>query len=369
MTTHSVYIETFGSLVDRAVGRLAVWLMIVGGLASSTATGQTGDWFYSYRTSSNLVDEREVQARRTVLDDQGFLWCATPAGLYRYDGYEYLSAAELLSDSLQTYLATITNMANYTEGQIIIGTASGHLLLLSTTDGLIEMWDMYGQLGLGSDALYITQTLRSLYVDEDGTIWAGSSLGLRKCRPGSDSVEHYIPFAAPDGPYFWADDPNIVWTIMPDPVDKGHLLLATQGGVLHFDKQTEHFDTILLQDKPVSTVYRDGSSGLIYATVWQDGMYGIDLTTGALEHYPLDTLYGSIWTLFRSPLDDKSLITVVGEPFLGFVKFDVSEKTYSWSEDPEKNPLLFGEFGHIPTTSGCRFFCHLRTWRNSLPSV
>jgi signal transduction histidine kinase/ligand-binding sensor domain-containing protein len=153
---------------NRAVQTFLIWLLCV--LACETAFAQRRDRTISQfqHTSWTAREGAPSPIYALAQTTDGYLWMATPAGLYRFDGvrferYKPSSGQEFRSDNLSCLTAT-------SDGGLWIGFRYGGIDLLK--NGRITSYG--GRDGLPQGTIY------SVVTDKDGTVWAAASLGLAR---------------------------------------------------------------------------------------------------------------------------------------------------------------------------------------------
>jgi len=170
----------------------------------------------------------------SILQDRnGFMWFNSWDGLYRYDGYNFISYKHDPDDS--------TSIDN-----------------------------TYGS---------------TLYEDRAGILWLGTRRGLEKFDPIKKSFTHYTP-----NPLVTANDKsNNVWTICEDK--DGLLWVGTGDGLYKFDKALGKFTCMRYDSTDSGSVshnfilssYKDNDGMLWFGTA--AGLDRFDFETGKFVHY------------------------------------------------------------------------------------
>jgi signal transduction histidine kinase/ligand-binding sensor domain-containing protein len=130
-----------------------------------------GDYNHTAWTAS---DGAPVHVRRLAQTADGWLWLGTPDGLYRFDGvrfYPFVAAngARLLN-------TRIWELAPQPNGDLYIGYEGSGLSLLHA-DGRLE------HVAPATEDGPVSQT-NDVIRDRDGSIWAGTTFGLRHLKAG-----------------------------------------------------------------------------------------------------------------------------------------------------------------------------------------
>jgi len=162
-------------------------------------------------------------------DKTGFMWIGTWSGLYRCDGYSFISYKHDPDDT--------SSIAN--------------------------------------------NTLSTLYVDKAGVLWIGSLVGLDKLDQASGTFKHYTPNPSASG----SDVSKSVWHICEGK--DGALWIVTGDGLCRFDRATGAF-TYLGQDTTnpgsvsIGSIYEDRDGSLWFGTAI--GLAKYDFETGKFTY-------------------------------------------------------------------------------------
>ena len=206
-----------------------------------------------------------------IIEDQyGYLWFATCEGLFYFDGYEFKAFRHDITDSTSIADPHIHTVYEDKSGNIWAGTAHG-LSLLERRTGKFQTFkpfpedkktkvsnhvrfifeDSKGRLWVNSNrnllrfdvekkqfiSLYQkdkpdrTHYIRGISEDRKGNIWAGTPHGLLKVINDS-TFQFLLPVADQNSPFN-----RIIRQILPE--EDGTLLLATLGGLLKWNPETE----------------------------------------------------------------------------------------------------------------------------------
>jgi two-component system sensor histidine kinase ChiS len=226
---------------------------------------------YAYSQHSDLtfehfnVDKGMPAYVSYILQDRtGYLWFATWSGLYKYDGYNFISYKHDLDD----------------------------------TTSIID------------------NTLSTLYEDKAGVLWIGSWLGLEKFDYTTNTFIHYIPNPSDTG----KGDCNSVWAICEDKY--GVLWVGTGDGLYKFNRATGKFtrlqydstDTGSISHNAINSIYEDKEGLLWFGT--SAGLDKLDFKTGKFIHYWLET--GDRSKIFWNN-NSKYLITAICEDDAGII--------------------------------------------------
>ena len=139
------------------IGLLALLLFI-----NSLVTGQSID------LSNLIMSDEDWLPRRSIncifQDSRGLLWIGAMSGLYRYDGYEVLHFTTQPNNEHAIFTNTVTSIAEFKNGNLLIGTESG----LSVFDKKTHYFETV------SDRI---EAFNAVTQDNQGNIWLGVGNG------------------------------------------------------------------------------------------------------------------------------------------------------------------------------------------------
>ncbi|AWB66522.1 hypothetical protein C2869_08815 [Saccharobesus litoralis] len=117
-----------------------------------------------------------------IQDQQGFIWVATPTGLFRYDGYEFKRYAKA-SDG--TPIRVIRSLWAGIDGRVWAGSRNDGLFVYDPNTLKIEHYTKAtpGKSGLGDN--YV----RTITGDKHGRIWFGTANGVSFYNPQTQDIK------------------------------------------------------------------------------------------------------------------------------------------------------------------------------------
>lgn len=167
----------------------------------------------------------------TIFEDQlGFLWLGTPAGVFRYDGYQFKAFDYIEGDSLSLSNRDVWNIVEDREGRIWVGTNNG----LNRLDPKREVFRRY-MADLGRSDGLTNNGIEDLLVDTTGNIWIATGNGLNRYLPESDNFKRYL---------FTAD--TVRRTRTPVQSRDGTIWLGVQDTLYKYDTNLDDFIGIRL---------------------------------------------------------------------------------------------------------------------------
>ena len=258
---------------------------------------------------------------KAVEDQYGFLWFASCEGLFRYDGYEFKAFRHDVNDSTSLSNPYIQALHNDKKGNLWAGTPNG-LDLLDRRTGKFQRFkpdpaknstkinnhvrniveDQHGDLLFSSgqriikfvvkDRKFIIlpnldqegstrHSIRMLWKDSKGMIWAGTSNGLLKLNASTSAYEHILP------------DPNqqslynkLIHCMLPST--DGFIWLGTKGGLVRWHPKSHQLEASFLPKNlsklPVTNLMED-SQGNIWVTFSNKGLAVWDKHTKQCYYY------------------------------------------------------------------------------------
>ncbi len=304
----------------------------------------------------------------TVFEDQlGFLWLGTPAGLFRYDGYQFKGFIDDEKDSLSLTNGVVWSIVEDQKGRIWVGTENGLNRLNPRRETFTRyMPDLERSDGLSHNVII------DLLADNSGTIWVATGNGLNRYLPESDGFQHYLfsvdtvrpsrtPIQTRDGTIWLGvqdtlykydqslDDfigirlpgnktaANAIRLIYEDP--KGDLWIGTQiNGAFRFDPQCLDFLEHLkrqddqpnsLSDNTVSAFIQDGNE--LWIGTSTGGLNVLNLETKRITSYtgtPPDP-FGVNSENIRDAWEDRKGNIWLGSFYDGIYQYKRSQRIFS----------------------------------------
>lgn len=185
-----------------------------------------------------------------AVDQHGFIWLASGANLWRYDGNKIKSFDFIFEKKIKQ----IKKIHCDSNGVMWIGT---------TSHGLVKYHQGISTLISSDNASNFISTM--IGDDNDG-LWIGTDKGLMHMSPSQSMVIY--PLISVTG-----QQVDLYITSMLNVSDK-HLLIATKKGLYQFDKQTHTFEKIHLQGDDqfiIFSIYQDYNDNIWLGT--QKGVF------------------------------------------------------------------------------------------------
>ncbi|MEL6675248.1 MAG: two-component regulator propeller domain-containing protein [Bacteroidota bacterium] len=219
-----------------------------------------------------------------VQDPKGFLWVGTDNGLNRFDGTDF----KVYGYEQGLTQTKISALLISRDGFLWIGTPGGLFSMDLQTEEILPFRPFMDQAG--------GEQIRTLYEDQRGIIWFGSSLGLTFIPPNRQEILSFpaegqgIPgrwtylydFAEDSQGRFWIASTGGLWQMLDfDPS-------ATDAPQASFRRwiQGENADSSLLSNRVLSLeAWEDGS---LWMASYDGGVSRFYPDRGMFEHYQAD---------------------------------------------------------------------------------
>lgn len=166
-----------------------------------------------------------------VQDEKGFLWLGTQDGLNRYDGYEFRVIKHIPFDSTSLSSNYITALCTEKEDKVWVGTPLQGLNLYNPRNNSAIHFHKKSQYPLSDNRI------NDILKDKFGQIWVATSKGINRIiidnKAGKTSyrITQWLTNPLPNRP-----NSHIVNTLYED--DKGRIWLGTSSGMFFFQNES-----------------------------------------------------------------------------------------------------------------------------------
>ena len=236
--------------VRRTVAAAAVWLALLVAGRTETAAADLRDVLTEYTVTSWAQKDGLPPGAiwSTAQDEDGYLWIATDAGLYRFDGARFVQWAPSASPGLPHVSVRVVHVAG--DGSIWAGhgepggisqISRGHVRAYGERDGLPQ------------------GAITVILENSRGEMWAGSSQGL--FAKVDDRWEKVRAPGIPDAPVFGA---------YLNPRDD--LTIGTGAGIFRRDAGSKTFTRVDLEYQGVPRSLSEDAQGHLFVV---DGIVGV----------------------------------------------------------------------------------------------
>ena len=298
-----------------------------------------------------------------VQDKQGYMWFGSKKGLYRYDGYNFVSYKNdpLTLNSLGNN--SLEALAVDSSGIIWIGSFGGGLDRFDPTAEQFTHFrhDSTIAASLGND------TVTAILADSKGVLWIGTSGGLDRLDPTTKKFIHYQHVVNDSGSLsfnevrvIYEDHQGTLWIGTGSPYPGGNWR-PDDGGLNKMDAKTGKFTRYLhhpgdphsLINNKVGAIFED-SKGIFWIGTAGDGLHTMDRASGSFERHEYDP--ASPGKLSRPPLsksflwdhisfikEDASGAIWIGSSDAGINRYDPQTKKIKYFESILKTPEFLGD--------------------------
>jgi ligand-binding sensor domain-containing protein/signal transduction histidine kinase len=340
-----------------------------GSEAGPAADGQgydrpPADLTFSHLSLEDGLSEGTVYC--TFQDSKGFLWFGTQDGLNKYDGYTFtIYRPDPTRNSIASSFVRLIREGP--EGELWIATMGGGL---DKFDPETERFTHYPYDPEDSSSL-AGNWVRTVYLDPQGAIWAGTNNGLSRLDPDTEEMIRYgydprnpDSLSDPVVNAILRDSEGVLWVgteagldrgdptrqrfihYMHDPADPGSLgggavrviyedragtlWIGTDGGLDRFDREGGRFvhyrhdpaDPTSLSDNSVQSILEDREGVLWIGT--NDGLNWFDREGERFTRYyhqvgdPSSLADNWIWSIYQ----DREGVLWIGNYRAGLCKYD-----------------------------------------------
>lgn len=173
-----------------------------------------------------------------ALDDDGFIWMATPNGFCRWDGFTPLTFQrdEQTENTLPANAIPRNGFLwDKYRKKLIIGTREG-LSFFDPVSGT------YSNFPVEPGVLHSVQApVNVVFTDHQGVLWIGTDKGFNRFSDEGGTFKNYtFRGDLPEGILLERRSINKIFDIEQDPENEDLLWLATLAGLLRFDKASEN---------------------------------------------------------------------------------------------------------------------------------
>ncbi len=250
----------------RTIGFLIYFLFLLFKLSAVTVSASVKIDHLQFKrlTAFNNFSSNEVT--RILQDKKGFIWIATQAGLYRYDGYRIRTYRDNLQQPDLLVSNQIKCIVEDHEQNIWIGTDKG-LNMLDCKTGIISKID---------EPLLQDRAVWDIVISADNSVWVGLDVGVFQIKP--DRKHTLLHNWAVGG-----ESMTAVKTILFDK--QSRLWIGTWNkGLFRYDAQQEAFVSYpaFNSRNSVHVLFQD-SYEQIWAGTWDEGLYKLEVSDSPSE--------------------------------------------------------------------------------------
>lgn len=298
--------------------------------------------FKQIRPEKNGINNGYINA--IYEDKRGFIWFATPTGLFKYNGYNFKSYYPRSNDSTSLSGSNVLCIAEDNDSNLWLGTDNG----LNYFD---YKQNKFVQFYAAKDAFLITDYIASLCVTGN-ILWVGTSFGLSQYNIKTHATK---VFTGRDLPTAAAN--SFIARIIADKYNNVYFI-TTSGYFIKYHASTAQFITIaqISYDIPFSKqedLYNFNDS-IIYLAYGQN-VFEYDIKTSSLKRFTLDgkpllapitgittDSYGKLWMV--STYKDVYIIDPKTHVTLHHTVPDMNEE---WADEPTGFKCIFADRNRV----------------------
>lgn len=218
------------------------------------------------------------------IDKHQHIWFSTPSGLFSYN--MQTNSWQQWLDKTRLQEANIIKILRVNEHTLILGTEKNGLLVFNHTKNNLQRIDQYG-----TDPFRVSNNMiKSLWKDNDGSIWIGTLTGLDHLNYKTDSITHL--YSEQDNEY--ALSQKTISSIFRDK--ESNLWVGTHRGGLNISyAKLSFFKTFRLSPKKGALHYEDiktfweAPKGKIWTGTDGGGINILDPNTGLFAYLKHDS--------------------------------------------------------------------------------
>ncbi len=299
---------------------------------------------FKFKPSQHIEGLSDPVVLSVHMDTRGFLWIGTMAGLYRYDGYNFLLFKHLQGDT--------TSLSENSVEKILCEDDQGNLWISTSRQGMLNRFNLKTQ----KCQRYSLETIQSdrgrwvsyAYPDNHGKIWfALAEGGVYRFDPISEEFSLYYPDTA-----FIQSKSNKISSLIEDQY--GTLYVFTDDQNFTFDVNSKQFAPFQPYDPAgqfreafVMTTVED-SSGVFWLRTTR-GLFRYRCETNEMRHFPFPkgraAPGGDEYISFMDPnqTDDNSKLWIKDRK--GFLLFNKSTGEFTPFDLDDSDP--YKNFTHL----------------------
>ncbi len=294
---------------------------------------------------------------RGVEDPQGYIWFASPNGIHRYDGYEYVSYLNEPSDSSSLSNNKVEVIYAARDGTIWCGSETSGLDRLDPATGKFIHFrhDPSDKFSLTSDKITAIQE------DRTGRIWIGTHSGLNVLDVHTKKLERFVHDPRDSNSLsdnqvrkIYEDKQGTIWIGTGSAFSDNPKKLGGLNRFLPAHKTFKRYlhhseDSNSLIDNRVAAIFED-SHGVFWVGTAGDGLHTMDRMTGKFTRHKYEPKHPE--RLSRPPLKKvvswaTDHISFITEDAAGFIWIGTLGNGISRYNPQKQNMIHFaGDEGH-----------------------
>jgi len=288
-------------------------------------------------------------ANAVIQDDYSYMWFSTDKGVFRYDGHVLVSLNELLPDSISIDDKAVRKIKKDDLGNLWMCGMSGILICLNPKDYDSQVFKLPLNEKLTNNSSF------DLSFDEQ-KVYIATETGMLAFNKSEEIFETIIPAELLEGTPI--RDINTVYGTLQDRFQKDKLWLLTRGGLLSFIKST---NKVFYHTKTYTEIYNYSTTALWEGSqddqgrIWLGGgRYGLKYFDPATEkwHWYISKKYrphtdqaNHVRNSYYKSKDELWVFST--QHGFGYLNTETNDYTYFTYNPESSNSILKGRYNQI----------------------
>jgi len=293
------------------------------------------EWFHQSGRNNSLLPNDQITS--VIEDSDGDIWVATSNGIAYYNT-QTREWKSLLSNRQQTPLKqnhVFISLCEATRGTILVGGYMSGMYRINKKDMKATY---FSPQDAGYTDIHPDKYIRSIYRDEEGTIWAGGHYNFKRIDLPSNYIEHYQ-----------TDYPITVITSK----NEQELWVGTVNGIYKFNKKAKRLQQVnlSLEIGSINSIWQQDST-LTYIGTHGTGLWIYNNQTGKLKNYHTKNsglISNNIFSILPGTRPDEFIISTENE----LVCFNAQEHSFlNWTKEQGMQADKFNTSAGVKTSKG-----------------
>ena len=290
-----------------------------------------------HQTNNKSQSLASSQVTQVIEDSEGDIWVATNNGIgcfhTRTQQWTTLLSSQDQNRQEQNYV--YISLCESTPGTILVGGYMSGMYRINKKDMLPQYFSPQKE---GHTEIRPDKYIRSIYRDEQGTVWAGGYYNFKGMNFATGEIDHYQ-----------TEYPITVITSKSDE----ELWVGTINGIYKFNKKLKEFkqEPLLTDMGAVNTIYQ-ANNGLTYIGTHGSGLCIYNNNTGELKSYDTKNsalLSNNIFCILPSINKDELIISTDN----ALVCFNTQEDRFqNWTKEQGMHSENFNTSAGVKTRKG-----------------
>ena len=293
------------------------------------------EWFHQSGRDNFLLPNDQITS--VIEDSDGDIWVATSNGIAYYNTKkkEWKSLLSNQQHTPQGQNHVFISLCEATRGTILAGGYMSGMYRINKKDMKATYFSPQDE---GYADIRPDKYIRSIYRDEDGTIWAGGYYNFKRINLTNNQIEHYQ-----------TDYPITVITSK----NAQELWVGTVNGIYKFNKRAKRLQQVnlSLEIGTINSIWQQDST-LTYIGTHGTGLWIYNNQTGKLKNYHTKNsalISNNIFCILPGTRADELIISTENE----LVRFDVQKQTFlNWTKEQGMQADKFNTSAGAKTSKG-----------------